>query len=218
MTDLYMFYHLKPLIPMKKILFALCATAGLAFSSHAQVSYGLKAGLNVPTFTISSGNVSFTSDASTSFHITGYVDAPIARNFSFQPGLSVQGKGGKIGRDLIDGDFDDITLNLMYLEIPANFVYYIPTGHSGDLFVGAGPYAAYALSLRARMGSVSEKGNFEENGLKRFDAGVNFLLGYKLYNGLLFNAGYALGLANITEENNVSWKNRAWQFGVGFQF
>ncbi len=192
------------------------AVTGMTVCALSQVSYGIRAGLNVPTLTFSANNISYKTNSSTNFHVSGFVDAPIATNLSIQPGLSVHGKGGKLDDQVTD--FNNVSLSLLYLELPVNFVYYIPTGESGDFFAGAGPYAGYGLTAKGRANGESESASFEEAGVKNFDAGLNFLLGYKLRSGLLFNAGYGLGLANISNDSDVTIKNKVWQFGLGFQF
>lgn len=207
---------------MKKNLLLLAAAIGFATASYAQTSYGVKAGVTFPKMTISGGSVSYTSDAATGFYLTGYADVPVANNFSFQPGISLQNKGGKFTSDeYIDFDTDAAsgTVNLMYIEVPLNFVYYIPAG-TGNLFLGAGPYAAYGVSVKAKSGNMSESGSFDEMDLNAFDAGVNFLGGYKLSNGFLINAGYGLGLANMLKDSDGegSMKNKVFSVGIGFQF
>lgn len=209
---------------MKKVLLTICAAVLLAGAASAQVSYGLKAGVNLAKLNYSASNLTINSDNLTSFHVTGYADAPIAPNFSFQPGLSLQGKGAafKANEESIFDFDEDAKVNLMYLELPLNFVYYIPTGASGSVFVGAGPYAGVALSGKAKAGSVSEDIEFgsEDGQMKRFDAGANFLLGYRLTNGFLLNAGYGLGLLNTINSGDfdITQKNGVLSFGVGFQF
>ncbi|RKE42685.1 porin family protein [Sphingobacterium detergens] len=193
---------------MKRKLLSIAAALCFIAGAKAQTSYGIKAGLNFPKYTFSGDGGSISSDASTSFYVTGFVDAPIANNFSIQPGLSLQGKGGKSQGEKTD---------LMYLEIPVNFVYYVPAG-SGNLFLGAGPYAGYALSGKAKANGVSVDIEFGDNGMKRFDAGLNFLGGYKLSNGFLINGGYGLGLVDLAGLDGASLKNRVFSVGVGYQF
>lgn len=199
----------------------MAAAFGFATASYAQTSYGLKAGVTFPKLTASGGSISYTTDAATGFYLTGYADVPVASNFSFQPGLSLQNKGGKFStNDFIDLEDDQsATMNLMYIEVPLNFVYNIPAG-AGNVFLGAGPYAAYGASVKVKSGSFSESGSFDEADLKPFDAGVNFLGGYKLANGFLINAGYGLGLTNIAKDTDGdgSLKNKVFSVGIGFQF
>ncbi|MNV77857.1 hypothetical protein D3C71_1713150 [compost metagenome] len=168
--------------------------------------------------TASLGSVSVSTESSTSFYLTGYLDAPLANNFSIQPGLSLQGKGGK-GLTLIDFEElgNNVKLDLMYLELPVNFVYSIPTGNSGNVFLGAGPYAGLGLSAKAKAENVKIDVGFGDNKLKRFDAGINFLAGYRLSNGFLINGGYGLGLVDMAGGEGGSLENRVFSIGIGYQ-
>src|SRR5690606_37630569 len=76
----------------------------------------------------------------TSFQIGGLVDVPLATSFSLQPGITLSGKGFKVEGD-DEGDSFTYQENIMYLEVPVNAVYKV-----GNIYFGAGPYAAFALS------------------------------------------------------------------------
>src|SRR5690606_17912785 len=109
-------------------------------------------------------------------------------------------------------------------------VYYIPTGDAGSVFLGAGPYVGYNVSGKMKGKVDGEKIEFEDGSdkidfsgddkdMNAFEAGVNFLGGYKLSNGLIINAGYGLGLTNLSpDEGSKTSSNRVISFGVGFQF
>jgi len=202
---------------MKRNLLLLAAALGFASVSFGQTSYGVKAGLTFPKVVSKESNVSYSSSYSTSFYLTGYVDASLSTNFSIQPGLSLQGKGGKLSasnsptNEVIKDDY-------LYLEVPVNFVYYISAG-PGDILVGAGPYAGFGLSAKSKMGNRTESGSFKDANLNVFDAGVNFLAGYELIQGFSINGGYSLGLTNIFKDaDGWSLKNRVFSVGVGYQF
>ncbi|WP_286736829.1 MULTISPECIES: porin family protein [Sphingobacterium] len=196
---------------MKRKLLSIAAALCFIVGAKAQTSYGIKAGLNFSKLKASEGNISETSNASTNFYVTGYADMPLANNFSIQPGVSLQGKGGK--------DVEDTKLNLMYIEVPVNFVYSIPTGDVGNVILGAGPYAGFGIHAKAKSGNVSESGSFGDFGVKTFDAGLNILAGFKLSNGFLINGGYGLGLTNIAKDSGESSiKNRLFSVGIGYQF
>jgi hypothetical protein len=203
---------------MKKVLLTLSAAFLFAAVVKAQTSYGIKAGITFPKVTAASGDVSISTKSSTSFYLTGYLEAPLANNFSIQPGLSLQGKGGKgISVNGLEELGDNGKLELMYLELPVNFVYNIPTGNSGNIFLGAGPYAGLGLSAKAKTGNVKVDVGFGDDGLKRFDAGLNFLAGYRLANGFLINGGYGLGFVDLAGAEGGSLKNRVFSIGVGYQ-
>lgn len=143
---------------MKNNLLLFAAAMGLATASFAQTSYGLKAGVTFPKLTASGGGVSYTTDVATGFYLTGYADVPVANNFSFQPGISLQNKGGKFNTDdfvQLDNGESSASLNLMYIEVPLNFVYTIPAG-SGNVLLGAGPYGVYRLSAKGKSGNTTE--------------------------------------------------------------
>src|SRR5690606_33850872 len=127
---------------MKKLLLSITA---LLFATGAfaqqEMGFGLKAGVNFPKYHWS-GNGNETSSA-TNFHITAFLDAPIATDwFYVQPGISLQGKGAKF---FDEGD-TKIKQNTMWIEIPVNFVAKFPTADAGSFFLGAGPYVAFGIS------------------------------------------------------------------------
>lgn len=203
---------------MKKILLSLGAAILLAAGAQAQTSWGgqpqtswgVKAGLNFPKLNASGGGASESTGSTTNFHVTGYASLPAAQNFAIQPGVSLQGKGGKEG---------DLKTNLMYLEVPVNAVYYIPAGYAGSVFIGAGPYAALGLSGKVKGGDRSIDVDFGsgDNEFKRFDWGFNFLGGYKLNSGFLVNVGYGLGLGNMLNTSSGKLKNGVFNVGIGFE-
>ncbi len=210
---------------MKKILLSLGVAVLLAAGAQAQVSYGVKAGVNLPKqlakFSGGGANISTSSKTTTSFYVSGYASIPAAENFAIQPGLSLQGKGGK---SEVEGQ--KMTSNILSLDIPVNAVYYIPTGNSGSVFLGAGPYLGFHLSAKDKIDGKSfdtSIGSGDDDGLKLLDYGLNFQLGYKLNNGFLINGGYGLGLANLVNDPglpgiSIKGYNRIFSFGIGFEF
>lgn len=214
---------------MKKILLSLGAAVLLAGAANAQVSYGLKAGVNLGKYSGLEAPLSDYQKNNTSFYVTGFADLPVAPSFSIQPGISLQGKGGKIeaSGDLGDGS---LTRNVMSIEVPVNAVYYIPVGYTGSVFLGAGPYVGFNISGKDKISGNFGEGNGgsstadlkfsgDDKDMNLFDAGVNFLGGYKFNNGFLINAGYGLGLTNLIPDNDGDKvSNRVLSFGVGFQF
>lgn len=224
---------------MKKVLLTLGVAVATVFAAQAQVGYGLKAGANLGKYS----NAPSGQSVNTSFYVTGYADLPVAPNFSIQPGVSLQGKGSKYSNSeeaIINSATlkasADYTVNVMSIEIPVNAVYYIPTGESGKVFLGAGPYIGFNVSgkekvkgtILGQQGGNQQVVNVDEDrtlklsgsnkDLDVIDAGLNFMLGYKFSNGFLLNGGYNLGLTNIVAGADKTVSNRVWQFGVGFQF
>src|SRR5690606_19356965 len=134
-----------------------------------------------------------------------------------------------------DPDFGTVTFeasqNVSYLEIPLNAVLHLPMG-DGNVFLGAGPYVAYALFGKVKSDSnISELddmdedisfGNGENDDLSPLDLGLNMMAGYRLNSGLLFNVGYGLGFANMVpkdqRESNSKGTNKVFSISVGYSF
>lgn len=213
---------------MKKLLLSLGAAFLVAAGAQAQTSYGLKAGVNLGKFSNQSEAIKDFQKNNVSFYVTGFADIPVAPQFSIQPGVSLQGKGNKYDYDS-DGLDGSASVNTMSIEIPVNAVYYIPAG-TGNVFLGAGPYVGFNISGKHKLeGNLGELGAAGESDIKfsgddkdmnLIDAGVNFLGGYKFGNGFLINAGYGLGLSNLSpsSDSDNKFSNRVLSFGLGFQF
>jgi len=215
---------------MKKLVLSAAAvlcSAGLF--AQSSLGYGIKAGVNFPSYSYGNSNDLSDTKSSTNFSITGYLDAPITRNFTVQPGVSLQGKGAKLNVvNLGDNTFTE-KQNTMWLEVPVNFVAKLPTGESGNFYIGAGPYVAFGLSGKnkyeysgsnsssPRSSEVDFKFGKDET-LKGTDFGLNFIAGYHLTSGLSINGGYGLGLTNIAgaKARSTDIKNRVWTVVIGF--
>jgi len=219
---------------MKKVLLSLGAALLLAAGAQAQeIGYGLKAGVNLGQF---SKNYGDNQKMNTSFYVTGYADMPVGTNFSIQPGVSLQGKGSKFEGEIREESLigtGSRTRNVMSVEIPVNAVYYIPVG-AGSVYLGAGPYIGFNVSgkdkweasgtVGSSSASFSGDRKLEFSGdtknMRVIDAGANFMAGYKFNNGLLINAGYGLGLTNLSpsSDSDNKYSSRTLNFSIGFQF
>ncbi|RZK57481.1 MAG: PorT family protein [Pedobacter sp.] len=212
---------------MKKLLLSLALVAGLSAAALAQspVKFGVKAGLALPNMSISAGGISVGFDSRASFYVGGTADFSISNTFSIQPGLTFISKGTKFNGD--DFELEDIstgsnsaTLNLSYIEIPVNLLANFKAG-SGKVFFGAGPYYAFAVDAYAKSGGIKETIDFDEDGFKRGDFGINFLGGFQFYKGLNVHAGYGLGISSVVdneEEIDFKFKNKVFTVGLGYTF
>lgn len=213
---------------MKKLMLAVMAVGISAGAFAQETSFGVKAGVNLGQYSNVADEMKDYQKMNPSFYLTGFADLPVAPQFSIQPGISLQGKGSKLSYDS-DGLDGSVTANVMALEVPVNAVYYIPTGSSGSVFLGAGPYAAYSLSGKVKMkgdlGELGSEGDYDidfggdDKDQKPFDFGLNFMAGYRLSSGFIINAGYGLGLSNLSPSDNSDSKfsNRVLSFGIGYQ-
>lgn len=220
---------------MKKV-FLVAAAFIIGSAAYAQTSnsdvrtrFGLKAGVNLPKYQYSNSNNTSTSETetTTNFHITGYADVAVSPFFSIQPGISLQGKGGKFN----ETDTYLSKQDVLSLEIPINLVAKLPAG-PGNFFIGAGPYAGLNISGQQKREYNSSAvqvdyeedlkfGNSVDDNLKSLDFGVNFLAGYQFASGFNVGAGYGLGLSDLTPKDiqgNIKQTNRVLSFSVGYAF
>ncbi len=214
---------------MKKLPIVLLATliGGAAFAQSPTIKYGLKAGVSLPKYQYKNVNGDDSeTKSSTNFHVTGYMDAGITPMFSIQPGVSLQGKGGKF--------FDNSNVsnkdNTLWIEIPVNMVAKFPiaAGTGTQVFLGAGPYAGFGIAGQNETETSSTKvsrdikfGSDNGDDLKGTDFGVNFLGGFEMGNGFTLGAGYGLGLTDLRPNSSGGdgkKTNRVWSFSAGFLF
>ena len=135
------------------------------------------------------GDVSY--DATTGFYVGGLIDFSISENFHVQPELLYSGEGAK-----------DAKLN--YLRIPIMAKFYVMDG----LSLQAGPEIAFKAG-----GDTIAKDNS-----KSMDYGLGFGAGYELESGLMFDARYNLGMANISNVDGVNEKTTSFNIGLGYRF
>ena len=130
-------------------------------------------------------------DANGGFYVGGLVDFTISESFHVQPELLYSIEGAK-----------DAKLN--YLRIPIMAKYYVMDG----LSLQAGPEIAFKAG-----GDDGIK-----DAAKSMDYGVGFGAGYELPSGLMFDARYNLGLADISDDSTFEIKNTSFQIGLGYRF
>lgn len=138
----------------------------------------------------------FTLDGRTSAFIGGLADISITERVHIQPELIYSSEGSE--------------------DAEANFL---------RAFGIAKYYATEGLSLEAgpHLGIRLSGANFIEDVTKSFDFGLSFGLGYELTNiGLLFNARYNAGIANLEDSDtdfiDFDTTLGTFQLGVGYKF
>lgn len=200
-------------------------------SSFAQVSYNFKAGVGLPTWShknremiIENDDVQYGSNYEksktgtvTSFYINANASYNLKSNFAVQAGIGLEGRGGRIPQA-------EYKANYMFVNVPVNLLYYIPTGPIGSAFVSAGPYAGinfggkYTAS-NGEGGTYTEDMDYGKNmQLKRFDWGINWGVGYKFTKGYIISANYNLGLYNMgTLGQYEKLHSRGFSFGIGYE-
>lgn len=204
---------------IRKTLLSLSVTLLCAGIVKAQTEFGLKAGVNFPSYSYASSENISDVKPRTSFHLTGYLDARVASWLYLHPEISLQGKGARLIESRILGG-KEVVQHIMWLDFPFNFLGKVPIHDLGNIFAGAGPYIGFSMNGENNYadGSVSAVIIYKDNALKSVDYGINFLAGFKLKKRLSLNANYRLGLANIAN-SSYKWsddiKNRVFSLGIG---
>ena len=155
------------------------------------------------------------------------------QRWTFSPGLMIYGKGWKTPDQTVpfltpDGqpEYDEEGNQRMgvmsrstsanYLEVPLLMSYYLRTDESRYVVFSAGPYVACGLTGKVTTkGDTSREGSekmyyegktFKEPGARRFDAGLQCMVGYQFASSLIVGIETDLGFLKTHRdgERNVS--------------
>jgi len=189
-------------------------------TAQAQTAFGLKAGVNFPSYSYAASKTLAGTATITRFYLTGYLDIRMASALYLHPEVTLQAKGSKLTESETLGR-GEVIQKTMWLDFPLNVLGKLPAGNKAKVFAGGGPYIGFAMdgtNTYANNGSESTVIIYEDNALKSVDYGINFLAGLELGKRLSLHANYRLGLANIAEKN-YKWsstiKNRVFSLGIG---
>jgi hypothetical protein len=173
---------------------------GLAPQAHAQVQFGVRAGLNVADF---SGDD--TGDTSPRLGFHGGVTA----HYPFSPSLFVQpevlfSQKGSVGSLDEPGD-DDITFSISYIDVPVLLGYSLPTGSNLLARLYAGPQLSVKVGESIRVDDIGVDFNL----IRDTDFGVVFggdIGARRVGTTSSFGVGlrYGLGLTDIVDLSGFS--------------
>lgn len=192
---------------MKKIILSIVAVLAFGFSNAQEVKFGAKAGLSVTTVT----GGEFSAGSKVGFHVGGLAEIKFGEKFAIQPELLYSTKGASYSLFGLDQK-----VNYSYIDIPVMVKYYVIE----NLSIEAGPQVGVLMSAKAETDGESVDIKDDSKGI---DFGFNIGAGYKLSNGIMFQARYCLGLADVSEDVegavvNYNEKNNGFQISVGYQF
>lgn len=204
---------------MKKIVL-LAATAAIAQTGFSQISIDPEVGVNFSNTRLKlDGADAVSGDARTGFSGGVGVNFGLGGDFYLRPGIYYQGMGSKS-----DVWGVETTTSLHYLRIPVNVGYnFNISKNAGSIFAEAGPYIGYAIGgqSKAEVLGVETKtdvdfgsGNDQVNPL---DYGVNFGLGYESPWGVYIKGGYGLGLATMSNIDDVRYTNNHFNISLGYR-
>ncbi|ALO16413.1 hypothetical protein L21SP5_02790 [Salinivirga cyanobacteriivorans] len=200
---------------MKKLSVLFAIVLAFTMASQAQVSFGVKGGLNLANIY---GSDAEDNGMKIGYQIGGVANLELTDAFSVQPSLLLSNKGATDTET-------DMVMSLNYLEIPINAVYSF-----GEIQVFAGPYVGVGLFGKVKPDEgddidieftqdVTEA--TEDYPVTMLDIGLNFGAGYKVMDNLQVQAGYGLGFTNLVpkfdgEDPEVEIKNSVIQVTVSY--
>ncbi len=206
---------------MKKMrLTAVIAMLAIVTAVSAQVSLGIKGGVNMSNL-VYDDEVD-DKNPKIGFNIGLAADVDFAPNMALQTGLFLSTKGFKSVNDAMDAEY---TENLMYLQLPLHLAYKVDVTPGSRIVFHAGPYAAYGVggSREAKVGSLSGEWDVDKifgdaNGqYKPFDAGLGLGVGAEM-GAFLIDLGWDMGMVNISNRDNGNTKNQNAYLSVGYKF
>lgn len=179
-------------------------------SAQSDISYGIKAGLNVSSIV---GDATDNLNMKTGIHAGGFVEFGINEHFSIQPEVIFSTQGAKYERDSdLDGTNEDICDRLNYINIPILAKIDVLDGLSAQI----GPQLGILASAKTKLGD-NDSTDIKDD-LKSTDIGLAIGLGYEIEEGVTFDARYNMGITDIAKSDAIDQRNSTIQFSVGYKF
>ncbi len=104
-----------------------------------------------------------------------------------------------------------------YVLVPIMIKYYT----IGRLFIEAGPQVGFLTSATSEVvNNVSNTSNSSDlkEKTKAFDMAANVGVGYELFDKLVAQIRYSIGLTNTSKIDNTNVKNGVFQLSLGYKF
>jgi hypothetical protein len=177
---------------------------------NAQVSFGIKAGLNNSTLGGDGADLAG-KKSNTGFNFGVVAGIPLTTKLSFQPEIMYSANEGMEFRPTTTSETN---YNLNYVNIPL-MLKYKSMGFYGE----AGPYFGFLTSGKVKTKNGSGTSEFDiKNSFDGTDMGVALGTGYIMKSGLGFGVRYNMGLQNIYDATSPEFKNRFWQVNLIYMF
>lgn len=190
----------------------------LSMPAYAQLSFGLKGGVNVAEFSIQEQGATIPQSSINGFTLGAVLEIGITDNIFIQPEAIFLQKGSELNTALAE-----IKTNVNYLDIPVLLKIKLLNTKLLNINVLGGPSFGLALNgEETTAGGQTIDINFGgDNGLKRFDLGINAGGGVGINLGSIGVFGdvrYLFGVSDISEDANREIKNKGLNLSVGLIF
>ncbi len=186
---------------MTRLLLAAAAALLILPTAHAQATFGVRAGLNVSSF--SGDDAPANGDPRLGFSGGLTADVPFSPGLSLRPELLYSMKGETDG---------ETTLAVDYIEVPVLLAFEAPATQTG-LMIGA--YAGPSLAFKVSESLDGPSGSLDFDAFKSTDIGA--AIGATVGAGAFaVDARYTLGLTDAIEDANV--RNNAFTVSAIYRF
>jgi hypothetical protein len=195
----------------------------LVTSASAQVAVGVRAGYNNSTLSITPedpDNPDFKSRSG--FNAGADLAFWLSPMFAIEAGAAYSQKGATAAEAGIEGTFA-----INYLDVPALFAVYVPTGSNLTFRLFAGGVASFEMSCKVKLSvpgeaSVTQDCDDENVGARKkfyFSIPVGGGVGFPVGPGsLLLDLDYQIGLTNLSDETGETAKLNVFQVSLGYRF
>lgn len=195
---------------MKKIILAIAIL--ITLSSNAQkINFGIKAGLNMSMLTGSKDQIMSSTNG---FFAGALLEFKILEKIALQPELLFSEQGAEFQSKNLTSS---TTMKADYLIVPIMVKYYLKRG----LFLEAGPQAGFLISAKQdvenRITNTSTSENIKDD-TKVFDMSANVGIGYDIFDKVVTQIRYCIGITNTSTLENTDIKNGVFQLSVGYKF
>ena len=212
---------------MKTKSFTVAIICLFAITANAQLSVGVKGGLNVSSI---EEYGEYSLDSKAGFHGGIMMQYMFTKNWGVESGLYYSLMGGKEKeKDYDDRFIDDYkaSANPSYLQIPLYAIYKFNVVPGLSLYPSAGLYLGYGLSGEFSVkGTVADTSinvdtDFFNDDANKFDLGAGVGLNLQI-NRIVFGLGYEQGLMKINKKDFPREDEDAYnsnvKLSVGFLF
>ena len=184
---------------MKKVIFLLLIITTV-HSSNAQMTFGIKGGINLASVKETGSGLSSTTSNRTAFLLGVFGNFQVSDHLKVQPELAYSGMGGSI----LGQSFQE-----EYLIVPVVGQYFL----TEKLYLQAGPQLGLLMSAKAAGTDI--KSSFKTTDLQLLIGG-----GYHLTDNISIDARYGFSLGSISTGSYAAYtdKNRAFSFTVAYAF
>ena len=176
-------------------------------------SFSVKGGLNMSNFY---GDDLTDKNMKTGFNIGVGADLGFTPNMYLQTGLFFSTKGAKY-KSKAEGDLIDASITANYLQLPVHLAYKIDVTPGTKVVLHAGPYVAYGIGGKSKLGKLEVDTFDKDLGFKPFDSGLGLGVGAE-FGPILVDLGWDMGLTNISRLEKGNVKNQNAYLSLGYKF